>query len=285
MKEPLVSFIIPTFNRVKYLKRAINSVLSQTIKDWELIIIDDNSNDNTENFIKGIKDSRIKYFKNIINRGAQFSRNKGIFHSKGKYINFLDDDDQILPNKIKLQINKFKKSNIENLGVVVSDVEYKGGNINRVWKNRARGNIYKSLLISFSVNGTEAPLTKKEFMPYFDLNLKYHDEYDLFIQLAKLCNFDYVPEKLSIKYESINQLSYNFKNIISSTIYFFIKYKNDFKKFGLKLLIWNYLRFWISISRNLVCLIFGKKVQFHLIKLQDYILTLYSNKKKIKYNI
>ena len=279
MNEPLVSFIIPTFNRVNYLKRAINSVLNQTITDLELIIVDDNSKDNTENFVRGIKDSRIRYFKNSINRGAQFSRNKGIFYSKGKYINFLDDDDQILPNKAKLQINKFKKSKIKNLGAVVCDVEYKGGNINKVWKNRGRGNVYKSLLISFSVKGTESPLIKKEFIPYFDLNLKYHDEYDLFIQIAKLCNFDYIPEKLSIKYESIHQLSYNFKNIIDSTIYFFIKYKNDFKKFEPKLLIWNYLRFWILISRNLVGLIFGKKVHLHLIKLQDYILTSYTIKK------
>ncbi len=279
MNEPLVSFIIPTFNRVNYLKRAINSVLNQTITDLELIIIDDNSKDNTENFVKGIKDSRLRYFKNRINRGPQFSRNKGIFYSKGKYINFLDDDDQILPNKTELQINKFKKSNIENLGAVVCDVEYNGGNINRVWKNRARGNVYKSLLTSFSVKGTESPLIEKEFTPYFDLNLKYHDEYDLFIQIAKLCNFDYVPEKLSIKYESVNQLSYNFKNIIDSTIYFFRKYKNDFKRFGLKLILWNYLRFWISISRNLFGLIFGKKIYTHLINLQDYILTLYTIKK------
>ena len=283
MKNPLVSFIVPTYNRVNYLKRAVNSILNQTYTDLELIIIDDNSEDNTENFVKGIKDSRVKYYKNETNRGAQFSRNKGIFYSKGSYINFLDDDDQILPNKTELQINKFKLSNIENLGVVVCDVIYKGGNTERVWKNWVKGNLHKSLLTSFSVQGTEAPLIKNEFTPYFDLNLKYHDEFDLFIQIAKQCNFDYIPERLSIKYESIHQLSYNFRNILKSTFYFFAKYRNDIKKYGFKLIIWNYFRFWILILRYLIGLIFGKKIYNNLIKLQNYILILYSRLKKTKY--
>ncbi|MCA9750380.1 MAG: glycosyltransferase family 2 protein, partial [Romboutsia sp.] len=70
----LVSIILPTYNRAYVLNRAIDSVMSQTFKDWELIIIDDNSKDNTEDLIKGINDKRIKYIKNIKNLGGAESR-------------------------------------------------------------------------------------------------------------------------------------------------------------------------------------------------------------------
>ena len=136
MIKPFVSIIIPTFNRSKYLKRAISSALNQTYEKIEIIIIDDNSDDETDSVVRDFKDERIKYYKNNKNKGPTFSRNKGIRLSKGEYITFLDDDDELLPRKIELQINKFKESEIKNLGVVTCDVYFKQRDINGIKTNR-----------------------------------------------------------------------------------------------------------------------------------------------------
>lgn len=96
--EPLVSIIVPSFNKEKYISETINSVLNQTYSNWELLIIDDLSTDNTiviaESF--ALKDERIKVFKNGANRGANYSRNYGIKSSLGNYIIFLDADDILM---------------------------------------------------------------------------------------------------------------------------------------------------------------------------------------------
>lgn len=96
---PLFSIILPTYNRSVWLSKAINSVLSQSFHDWELIIIDDGSTDNTEETVKAIKDKRIRYFfQENIGRGGV--RNTGINEANGLYITFLDDDDYYLPGHL-----------------------------------------------------------------------------------------------------------------------------------------------------------------------------------------
>jgi glycosyltransferase involved in cell wall biosynthesis len=105
----MISIIIPTYNRAKYLPRAIESVLNQHYLDWELIISDDGSTDNTENIVQGyLKDNRIKYLKNK-NAGATAARNSGARVSKGEYITFLDSDDEAKPNWLKFFIEEIKK--------------------------------------------------------------------------------------------------------------------------------------------------------------------------------
>jgi glycosyltransferase involved in cell wall biosynthesis len=95
-RTPLVSCIIPTYNREKFLPISIGSVLKQTYKNWELIIVDDRSTDGTKKLIEKYmkKDKRIKYVKNIHKQGPSGARNQGIELAKGKYIAFLDSDDE-----------------------------------------------------------------------------------------------------------------------------------------------------------------------------------------------
>lgn len=119
IKEPTVSIIIPTYNRSKTIKRSINSVLYQTYDDFEIIVIDDGSSDGTDKVIKEFNDSRIKYVRHELNRGASAARNTGIKLSRGKYIAFQDSDDVWVPDKLEKQMNVFKSSE-NNFGVVFS---------------------------------------------------------------------------------------------------------------------------------------------------------------------
>jgi len=98
---PYFSIIIPTFNRAKYIARAIESVLSQSFVDYELIIVDDASKDNTAQTVKAFNDKRIIYIKNDENKERCVSRNIGIAKSVGKYICFLDSDDYHLPDHLE----------------------------------------------------------------------------------------------------------------------------------------------------------------------------------------
>ncbi|MBQ7745857.1 MAG: glycosyltransferase family 2 protein, partial [Spirochaetia bacterium] len=122
--KPEVSVVITTYKRPEKLGRAIKSVLDQSLKDWELIIVDDNSVDSpfraeTEAFMAGyLGDSRIRYIKHEKNSGAPAARNTGIKAAVGTYIALLDDDDEFESTKLEKQLALFKSSDLENLGVV-----------------------------------------------------------------------------------------------------------------------------------------------------------------------
>ena len=110
----LVSVIIPYYKKKKFIKKSIFSVLKQTYKKLEIIIIYDDSSLDDLRFVRALKnkDKRIKIFLNKKNMGAGFSRNFGVSKSKGYYIAFLDADDFWLPTKILTQVNYMEKNNI-----------------------------------------------------------------------------------------------------------------------------------------------------------------------------
>lgn len=110
MQEELVSVIIPTYNRAHLIEQAARSVLSQTYRTIELIIVDDASTDDTEDVIKKIDDSRLKYVRLEKNSGACKARNEGIKSASGAYIAFNDSDDKWTPEKIEFQLSFLKSS-------------------------------------------------------------------------------------------------------------------------------------------------------------------------------
>ena len=108
--NPKVSVIIPTYNRANLLARAIKSVLNQTFQDFELIVVDDGSTDNTRKVVEEFqkKDSRIKYIFQENSGGPAKPINTGIKNSKGEYITILEDDDEFLPQKLQKQVELFE---------------------------------------------------------------------------------------------------------------------------------------------------------------------------------
>ena len=107
----LVSIIMPSYNTAIFIAESIQSVLAQSYKDWELIIVDDCSTDNTDQIVKPfLVDDRIKYLKNDRNSGAAVSRNRALREAKGKWIAFLDSDDLWMPDKLKKQISFMEKN-------------------------------------------------------------------------------------------------------------------------------------------------------------------------------
>ena len=123
-KPGLVSIIMPSYNTAPFIKETVQSVLDQTYQNWELIIVDDCSSDNTDDVIAEIKDERIKYIHNEKNFGAAVSRNRALREAKGQWIAYLDSDDIWLPEKLEKQISfmerngySFSYTNYEEIAV------------------------------------------------------------------------------------------------------------------------------------------------------------------------
>lgn len=107
----LVSVIMPSYNTGEFIAKSIRSVMEQTYKSWELIIVDDCSADNTDEIVKPfLGDERIRYYKNDKNSGAAVSRNLALKYARGKWIAFLDSDDLWLPDKLEKQIAFMEKN-------------------------------------------------------------------------------------------------------------------------------------------------------------------------------
>jgi len=104
-----VSVIVPTYNRAHLVTETMDSILSQTFKDFELIVVDNYSSDNTEEVIKSYKDERIRYFKHRNNGVVAVNRNYGVSKAKDEYIAFCDDDDLWFPEKLEKQVQEMEK--------------------------------------------------------------------------------------------------------------------------------------------------------------------------------
>ena len=148
--SPVVSVIIPTYNRAHLIGRAIRSVLDQTYQDWELIVVDDASTDDIPGIVKGFTDGRVKYIRHDENKGAAAARNTGIQAARGAYIAFLDSDDEWLPEKLERQVQAFESSDAQ-VGVIYTGtiaVSQSGEALSDYKAPRFRGYIFRDLLIS-----------------------------------------------------------------------------------------------------------------------------------------
>ncbi len=163
----LVSAIIPTHNRSKLLQRAINSVLSQTYKNFEIIIIDDGSNDNTQNICQKFIDENenIRYIRNENSAGGAEARNIGMRQAKGEIITFLDDDDEWLPQKLEKQIEIFKQN--PEVGIVGTNyfwIDVEKNHIKKIklpQKQSLKTLLLENTLGSFSFNAIQKRLFEK----------------------------------------------------------------------------------------------------------------------------
>lgn len=111
--EELVSIITPCYNSERFIKETYESIKSQTYNNWEWIIVDDCSDDNSIQIIRTFLDDRVKLFINETNAGAAFSRNKALDLAKGKFITFIDSDDLWMPNFVKKAVSYLKENNEE----------------------------------------------------------------------------------------------------------------------------------------------------------------------------
>jgi glycosyltransferase involved in cell wall biosynthesis len=206
-KNQKVSVIIPTYNRKNMIGDAIQSVLNQTHRNFEIIIIDDASDDNTEEVVKSFNDVRIKYILHKENKGGSAARNTGIKKARGKFIAFLDSDDWWHPKKLELQLLKMQTSRI-NPDLVYTGIKQvnNDGELIKEILPKFRGNILNELLNQNVVGTTSSVCLKKEIfgnIGLFDENLPSRQDIDFWIRAAGKYTFDYV--KTPLVYQRIHK--------------------------------------------------------------------------------
>ena len=205
MNSPLVSIIIPAYNREDFIERAVRSVLTQTMPDLEVIVVDDCSTDATHERAAGLAqaDNRVRVFRQTSNKGAQAARNRGIREARGLYIAFLDSDDEWLPEKLEKQVPLFKGAG-NRLGVAYAGYRqvYSDGRTPLDILPFARGNVYRTAL-SGSIADMNTLLIRQEILEKagpLDESVRAFQEWALCISLAKYCDFDYISEPLAVYY-------------------------------------------------------------------------------------
>ncbi len=208
---PNVSVVMPTYKRrLKMVRRAIESVLAQSYKELELIIIDDSPPDyeyrkEIEEFVTELLDSRIKLIQHPENLGANVARNTGIKYSQGEYIAFLDDDDEWQNEKIEKQMKKFNKSNIALVYCSANEITTKENRIihSKVKKAKYKGCIFDKLMSGNVIGSTSSVIIKKRCLHevgIFDNNLKSAQDYELYLRIAFRYLIEYVDGEPMLNY-------------------------------------------------------------------------------------
>jgi glycosyltransferase involved in cell wall biosynthesis len=252
---PLVSVIMPVYNEEKYISDAINSVLNQTYKNWELIIINDFSKDKTLKIIKDFikKDKRVKLINIRKNRGPSICRNLGIKKAKGEYITFLDGDDMLKEKRLEEQSNFMQRRKIDVSYCDMLDIKenglkvvFKGPNPNRFYKNLLKKSktkfdieilpghhIGKTIRGTRTIFGAQLMIKSKSLKEnkiYFDETFTHMEDMDLLFQC--------IGKKLKIKrFPKIGYIYKRHKNQISKEDK---KIKDAAKKINKKLIKGDY---------------------------------------------
>ncbi|MBT4127292.1 MAG: glycosyltransferase [Nitrospina sp.] len=199
--SPKVSVIVPTYNRADRLERALNSIVSQTYQDFELIVVDDGSTDKTYQLMKSFPKAQYFYIKK--NSGVSKARNVGLAFAKGELICFLDSDD--LWKEKKIQIQSLWLENNKDSQICYTDEIWVRNGVRVNPMNRHRkysGDIFRHCLGLCIVSPSSVMIRAKLFdeIGNFDESLPACEDYDLWLRIASKYAFHFIEEPLIIKY-------------------------------------------------------------------------------------
>ena len=241
MIEPLVSIVIPTFARPDNLVRAIESVLNQTYKPIEIIVVDDNGRGTlyqveTENVLKPyIYKNQVKYLTHEINKNGSAARNTGFRLSCGEYINFLDDDDVFAPTKIEKQVARLEKD--EKFDACYCSTMVYGKKRDLKWHCEVEGDLSLQLLMNKIHFNTSAVLFRRkglEDINGWDERFNRHQDWEMLIRFFRehrICIAS-PDEFLLEKYSTPNVSSRNPKKMVEYRDFFLQEMKEDIEKSG-----------------------------------------------------
>jgi len=278
------SIIIPTYNRAEFISKTIESVLNQTYVDFEIIVVDDGSTDNTEEIVLSTKDDRIRYYKKK-NEERAVARNFGINKATGEYITFLDSDDLFYKNHLAEAYNFIKKENIDVLFQAYEVVSC----FKKEQKSFQNHNINRLLITNGNIISCHGIFLSREIalqnLFNEDINLTASEDYELWLRIASIYKIHHNPiitsclinhegrsvtninkeklikrKELFLKYTlgnpAVAEFIGNDKNIFIANAYSYIalhlalaKYKKESLKYYLKTLKKN--PFFIFTKRNL----------------------------------
>lgn len=227
MKPGLVSILMPVYNGSAFLDRSIGSVLKQSYANWEIIIVDDHSSDNSSEVVKKyLNDKRIILKQNDCNKGIAASRNLALKQAKGDFIAILDQDDEWLPQKLEKQMRLFNSLD-STFGLVYCNtkVQFENGHVQPFKKDIApRQSIeenFKKLYLTNYISSLTVVFRKEciQKVGYFNENIQWGgDDYDLWLRISAQYKFAFVDEVLCIRHEHGKNFSHAKKKMMYGSL-------------------------------------------------------------------
>lgn len=199
MEDKLVSIIMPTYNCAKFIGKTIESVIAQTYENWELIIVDDCSKDNTEEVVSEYKDNRIKYHRLENNSGAAVARTEAMKKASGRYMAFLDSDDLWKKDKLEKQLEFMNKNNYNFTCTEYEQIDEEGNKLNKVIKVKKRAD-YNRILLDCPV-GNSTVMYNVEKLGKFEVpNIRKRNDDALWLQILKKEKYIYGMPDILMEY-------------------------------------------------------------------------------------
>ena len=192
----LVSIIMPSYNTASYIADSVKSVLDQTYKNWELIIVDDCSSDDTLSVVSRFTDERIKFFRNENNSGAALTRNRALREAKGKWIAFLDSDDLWHPEKLEKQIGFMEKNGFHFSYTAYTEIDENGAD--RSVTVRGPKRITKTGMKNYCWPGCLTVMYDADVVGLIQLKgIKKNNDYAMWLQASKKADCYFLDEFLA----------------------------------------------------------------------------------------
>lgn len=235
-----VSIIIPTYNRANVIENSIKSVLCQTYSEYELLIIDDGSTDNTETVISKINDNRIRYIKMPENKGVAAARNEGIRQAKYDYIAFQDSDDYWKEEKLEKQMDYLAGKPGTALLYCPYECQKADGSIinvpdSNIPLSEKQGNIYEYMLRRNTI-GTPSVLLRRDCLDKTGLfceTLTCLEDWELFLRISKYYEIGFQDEPLVQVNLSTDGVSHNISGYYEARCYMVAKHKEALLQYGI----------------------------------------------------
>lgn len=229
-----ITVIVPTYNRASTLSVAVDSILNQTYEDFELIIVDDGSTDNTEDIINAYVDPRIKYCHNTRKKGAPGARNTGLLKAKGDYVVFFDSDNFMHPEYLSKVIAEIELKGVDVCSSFSNVIDHitkkKVGEFNWV----CEGDITRKILTWESYADNSSTMIRRQKV--LDIGLLDEDcpamqEWDTHIRLSKICTYSTVKECLIDYYVGgEDTISKNKRKEANGRMFIMKKFKREFRQ-------------------------------------------------------
>jgi len=194
----LVSIVMPSYNTAEYIAESIQSVLAQSYKNWELLIVDDCSTDNTDEIVKPyLIDERIRYLRNEKNSGAAVSRNRALRDAKGKWIAFLDSDDLWMPDKLSKQIKFMEEHDYHFSYTNYSEIDTEG-NVNGVTVTGPK-HITKSGMFNYCWPGCLTVMYDAKVIGLIQIaDIKKNNDYAMWLKVCRKADCYLLNEELAL---------------------------------------------------------------------------------------
>lgn len=215
--DPFFSVIIPVYNRQSFIEKAIRSVLNQTFEDFEIIVIDDGSTDDTERAVKSIESDKLRYIKKK-NEERGIARNTGAEQARGRYVNFFDSDDLLLPNHLQEAYSFIKRTNSAEVYHFAYEFRSEHGKLIER-RNRFRGDINKKLIHGnlLSCNGVFIRKDIAQLHPFRpDRALAASEDYELWLRLAARYKIHHsnIVTSVIVNHEGRSTIAYDIAKLI-----------------------------------------------------------------------